>query len=369
VIPGYGQPTYDPLEDLTEETTVSSWAPVDLSAFIDGTFLPPQPGLLFRLDGVGLLYPGRVHSFHGESESGKSWVALISSVEVLNNGGTVLYVDFESTPDEIVARLLRLGVDAESLCARFYYVQPECSSDLDPQSFSDLLGRQYDLAVIDGVTESLGLYKAPSVDNDAVTTWGRKLPRRIARETGAAVVCIDHVTKSAESRGRFAIGGQAKLALLDGAAYVVEPKDLAPGQVGWIILRVAKDRAGQVRQNSGTRRASDQTQEAARIRVDSTSPSKMVYTVEPFGSFVNPDTGESTFRPTHLMERVSRHVEAYPGQSKTAIETAVLGKAEAKRRALDLLVAEGYIVATDYIARGKPGKRYSSLLSYREHPE
>jgi hypothetical protein len=37
-----------------------------------------------------------------------------------------------------------------------------------------------------------------------------RVPRALARTTGAAVVCIDHVVKSANG-GWFAIGAQAKL--------------------------------------------------------------------------------------------------------------------------------------------------------------
>jgi hypothetical protein len=38
-----------------------------------------------------------VHVFNGETESGKSWLAQAATAEVLCNGGTALYLDFEST--------------------------------------------------------------------------------------------------------------------------------------------------------------------------------------------------------------------------------------------------------------------------------
>ena len=44
-------------------------------AIRNGTYTPERPGLMPRTDGPCLLYPGRVHSLHGESESGKSLVA------------------------------------------------------------------------------------------------------------------------------------------------------------------------------------------------------------------------------------------------------------------------------------------------------
>lgn len=347
-------------------TEPSSWEPVDLTAFLNGTHVPPSAGLLHRSDGIGLLYPGRVHSFHGESESGKSWVAQIATAEVLLTGATVLYLDFESTADEVIARLLLLGASPQTIAERLRYVQPAVSSDADPVAFSRLLGRSYALAVLDGVTESLGLYGASSNDGDDVTRWGRKLPRRIARETGAAVVAIDHVTKSEDGRGRFAIGSQAKLALLDGAAFTIEPKDVAPGQCGTFILRVGKDRAGQVRRHGGTFRASDRTQEIARIRFDSTDPRKIRYAVEPHTSFVDPDTGESTFRPSYLMGRVSQFVADNPGTNRTEILNGVTGNRVAKGVALDILEREVYVRAESYVSRGKAGKRYSNVRLYRE---
>lgn len=353
-------------EEAGESGSGSSWLPVALDDYLDGTHDPPLPELLRRSDGVGMLYPGRVHWCHGESESGKSWVAQIATVEVLAGGGRVVYLDFESTPDEVLARLLLLGADPEVLRERFHYTAPQVSSDKDVKGFAALLGGCYGLVVIDGVTESLGLYGTSSNDSDEVTAWGRKLPRRIARKTGAAVVCIDHVTKSEEGRGRYPIGSQAKVSLLDGCAYVVEPKDLAPGKAGWLIVRVGKDRAGQVRKHSGPFRASDRTQETARIRIDSTDPQRIKYEVRPFVEHVDPETGRATFRPTLLMERASRYIEVNPEQSKTDISDRVSGNAKALRTAIDVLFEEGYVSAVAYTARGKEGHRYRTNRPYRE---
>ena len=73
-------------------------------------------------------------------------------------------------------------------------------------------------------------------------------PRWLAR-TGAAVVLVDHVTKSQEGRGRWAIGSERKLWGLDGAAYGFE--SLVPfgrGKTGLVKITVAKDRCGHIRQ-------------------------------------------------------------------------------------------------------------------------
>ena len=85
-----------------------------------------------------------------------------------------------------------------------------------------MLSGRYALGVIDGVTDALGVFGFSTNDNDDVARWIRSVPKLIAARTGAAVVLIDHVTKDAWNRNRFAIGGQAKMAGLTGAAYTAE---------------------------------------------------------------------------------------------------------------------------------------------------
>jgi len=70
----------------------------------------------------------------------------------------------------------------------------------------------YGLAVIDGVTDSMGLFGLFGKDADDVARWHRTLPKAVASKTGAAVVCVDHVAKDSQTRGRFALGSQHKMA-------------------------------------------------------------------------------------------------------------------------------------------------------------
>jgi hypothetical protein len=63
----------------------------------------------------------------------------------------------------------------------------------------------------------------------------------------AAVVCVDHVAKHT-NRGRFALGGQHKMAGLSRAAHIMEMEQpFAIGQCGVANVRVGKDRPGRVR--------------------------------------------------------------------------------------------------------------------------
>jgi hypothetical protein len=337
--------------------TAASWAPIDLGPFLDGTVRPVLPSLLTRTDGVSLIYPGLTHSLHGESESGKSWVMQAEAAQVLANGGRVLFLDFESDAGALVERLRLLGVTDEAIRERFSYVHPE----VDPRNpneaatFEAMLTQGFRLAILDGVTDAVGLFGLESRDNDALTMWARLLPKRIADSTGAAVVMVDHVTKDSESRGRFAIGGQAKLATITGAAYTVETaQPLGRGLRGVIVLRVAKDRPGYVRGHSGRQRASDRTQEAARIIVDSTLEDMVTVTVEPPSD--SADRSSSTFRPTTLMERVSEalHVSTRGPLSFRQLDEVVHGKAQAKRDAIRILITEGHVTVT-------PGPRGANL--------
>lgn len=352
--------------DTGERLEPSSWADVDLTGLLDGTYRPIEPTLMPRGDGTCLVYPGLTHSFHGESESGKSLLAQMETVRLVNAGEHVLYLDHEADPDATVARLQMLGGQPDRIVECFHYKQPEAhpgTGGAEQADWQAMLARTYTLAVVDGVTDSLGLFGFGTQDNDDIARWARVLPRRIAADTGAAVIVIDHVTKDKESRGRFAIGGQAKIAGLTGAAYTVETtKPLGRGLAGEIVLRVGKDRPGHVRGHSGDMRGHDRTQETARVIVDSTvNPDRPTVTVTgPHSS----DGASDRFRPTALMERISRHIEA-AGEpvSWTAMRADVSGKTEAKRQALDVLVTEGYLSRE---AGSRNANLHRSVTPYRQ---
>jgi hypothetical protein len=317
----------------------STWEPEDLSAILDGTFTAVEPMYFERADGAQLLYPGLVHSFHGESESGKSLVAQHVCAERLRSGGTACYVDFESDAPTVVGRILQMGATPDQIKAGLTYLRPAViPTGRDLERFNALMGQSFDVAIIDGVTESMGIFGVrSSMDNDEVTRWMRAFPRRMARQTRAAVVLIDHVTKSSDGRGRFAIGAQAKLAGLDGAAYTIDVRQpLGRGMRGAVSMRIAKDRPGAVRPTCGTF-AEDRTQEAAYIIIDSSgADGRIVVDVRP------PLPDED--RRADLMVAVSMAIEGLPESlSQSEIVRRVRGKAIDVRHALNQLVVLGNV--------------------------
>lgn len=317
-----------------------SWCAVDLSCYLDGRYTPPRPTLLRRTDDVCLLYPGLTHSIHGEPESGKSFLVQYEAARLIMEGQFVLYVDFESDAGSLAERLTLLGATRRAIEQRFTYVRPETnpSQGEDANDFAAMLNKRYALAVIDGVSESMAVMGTAGTDpNSDAIDWATRLPRRIADATGAAVVQIDHVTKNSETRGRWAIGGQAKLSALTGAAYMVEVREpLGRGRRGALTLWVAKDRPGFVRGHSGARRP-DGVQQAAEVVVDSTGE-HVEFTVSPPALA---SVGDEALEKMKV--RIAEFLNGAPGASLNKIRNCVDGNNSRKGHALNSLVADGYV--------------------------
>ncbi|VBA47125.1 bifunctional DNA primase/polymerase [Mycobacterium attenuatum] len=361
-----------------DDDALPSWAPVDIGKARRGVGAAP-PTVLARSDGECLFYPGKTHSVHGESESGKSWLVQCATAEQLIAGNPVLYIDFEDEGGPVAQRLILLGVPPEVVDdpTMFVYVHPEeaPSTDAERAAFDALLGRSYTLAVIDGVTDSMGVFGLSTKDNDDVARWQRALPKAIARQTGAAVVCVDHVTKDTDNRGRFALGGQHKMAGLSGAAYLVEMEQpFAAGQAGRASVRVGKDRPGLVRGLGGRWRKTDRTQHVADLYLDSTDPEHTGWSLDaPSNAGKSTETDESrskpgkkAFRPTWFMEQVSRYLEETDNPAERTSNKIVAAmceerKAQGKtahrqrwRDAIKVLVEEGF-------AKTEAGARESQI--------
>lgn len=242
----YGEP-----QAAQEKESRRSWRPQNLSEFVHGTFKPVLPTVGARADGVGVLYPGRMSTVAAESEAGKTWLALILVLQELNRGNHAVYLDFEDEAAGVVGRLLSMGANMDDLLERFHYIRPEEElSTVDLMDLKEVLTLGPTLAVVDGVTEGMSMHGLNINDNKDVAVFGRKVLRPI-QDAGPAVVTLDHVVKSNENRGRYAIGGVHKLNGLNGVMYLMENiKPFGIGVKGMSRLRIAKDRPGQLRKES-----------------------------------------------------------------------------------------------------------------------
>ena len=230
----------------------TGWSFSDLTPVLDGTHKPAQPVVGARDDGIGLFYPGRVNGIQGESEAGKSWVALISCLTEINRGNHVVYMDFEDSEEGVVSRLLLIGATPRDLTEQFHYVRPGTTPT--PAALKAFIARIGDLGpslvVVDGVTEAMVMLGLELKENTEIAKFGRMLLRPLA-DTGAAVVPLDHVVKNNESRGRYALGGVHKLNAVDGVQYMLEAvRPFGINTEGRSRLRIAKDRPAQIRRHA-----------------------------------------------------------------------------------------------------------------------
>ena len=118
---------------------------------------------------------------------------------------------------------------------------------------------------------------------------------------------------------------------------------------------VAKDRPGN--------RAKHST--AAMIDIDGTD-TVVTYKVHLSDAAAAHAAGER-FRPTVLMDRVSRYIETHPGAGAREVRSGVSGKNNVVAQALEVLIEEGWVSATPTGA-GKTTE-HRSVRPYREGDE
>lgn len=239
-------------EPEKEEKESTGWTFTNLESVLNGSYKPPQPTVGCRDDGIGLFYPGKMNSVAGESEGGKTWLALIGCAVEMKRGNHVVYMDFEDDAGGVVSRLLLLGATPDDIREKFHYVRPEAAPDAaDKATFmAAVTAVRPTLAIADGVTEGMSMFGLELKDNTDIAKFGQRLLRPFTK-LNAAAVTLDHVVKNGENRGRYSLGGVHKLNGLSGVMYIVEP--VAPfgiGVTGRSRIRIAKDRPGQIRRHA-----------------------------------------------------------------------------------------------------------------------
>ena len=329
----------------------SSWRPIPL----EGPVEDDAPPSILKIEGTNrcLLYPGSTNSIFGESESGKSLLAIVAAREVIERGGRVLWLDYEDSPRRFRSRLDSMSVPPD-LWGSIDYLNPvhalwskrTNASTGAHADFVDLLrASRYELAVVDTMTGAMSVEGLDPLSMTDVEQLYRVLTGEIVKRTGAAVLVLDHVTKSSDTRGRYPIGSERKLSGVTGAAFAIEvtrawSRALGGEPVhGAAVLKIAKDRAGYVR---GGR---SELSVVASIEV----------TAEPDGGLrmrvVDPrDT--VPLPPHELIVRVVDVLRRYPGLSKSGLENELGGKATTVRNVRDYLVDRG-VIRVDVQGRGQ----------------
>ncbi len=340
------------------------WVPAGdeiIEAVLSGDYKEPRGTVLYREDRLALFYPGALNGIFGESECGKTWLALLAAKQELERGHHVVYMNYEDSASKTLVRLLALGVDPAALrTGKFsHFTDPPPILVEDSANESYLLNLisergKPSLVVVDGVTPAMSMLdlnpdKGIEVDrfySAAPTWWARR---------GAAVVLIDHVTKSKDYRGRWAIGSERKVSGLDGAAYTVDVrKQFAKGRSGYAMVRISKDRNGSVREHE----AEDKL--IAVFKLSSEAGDGKV-TAE----LCVPEPAEDKL--ASCMAQIDRLLSTSKEPlGIRAIRDGVRGSNVMKTRALDKLVEQGYVEAISGSRKGQTV--YRRVRPYEVNP-
>ena len=333
-------PNRKPKPDTPDNVLVSSWGRIDLAEILAGDFVRLLPTLLYRTDNIAAFYAGKLNDLHGQSESGKTWIALATAAGELNAGATVVWVDWEDDAVTAVGRLRCLGVEPDVIADRFAFFRPSAAPDLDehPRFLALVAELAPTLVVIDGVTESMaaaGLDPNVAVD---FARWVGDLPTPITA-LGPAVLWVDHVKRGNETGD--AIGSVHKRNIIDGVSYeVVNAKPFAPGAAGYSRLKVTKDRPGSIRERC---RDADRKHFADfHLEPDFQTKDRLVWSLRP-PEFESKGDG---MRPMKEMERVTSALAEFGDLNTTSLRGAVTGKNERVDLAVSVLEEEGYITVT-----------------------
>jgi AAA domain len=205
------------------------------------------PSIGKRADGQHLFYAGAINMIFGDSNSGKSWIALAICQQEAQAGRHVVYLDYESQARTIKGRLTSIGVTPEQM-KRVHHVTCEGSF---AKSYEEWLDKAVDkwkptTLIIDTAGEAQSAQAdLTGSEADMIVKWRKMLPERYA-QLGLCVIEIDHTGVSWEAADRVQ-GSFRKKAGLTGISILASADKAHPhkkGVRGRTKLICRKDREG-----------------------------------------------------------------------------------------------------------------------------
>jgi hypothetical protein len=220
----------------------ASWHIIRASNIEDSPDEPPT--VLEYSNNTFALYSGQLNWMYGREESTKTWVALLTAVQVARSGRSVLFVEYEMHPKRLHRRFKALeATDAEM--RRIGVVYPK--SRLHPVSQEQLarevaaLGLTLGLVVVDSVGAALSRSGLDSNREGDIEEWVEESPRWMLDQwPSAAVLLIDHTSHD----GGHALGSVRKGNTTDTMFAVVKRGDMSREILGTTLVTCEKDRDG-----------------------------------------------------------------------------------------------------------------------------
>jgi hypothetical protein len=320
-----------------------AWVQGDINELLDKGLKVVEPEILTRTDGRALFYLGKLNGIVGESESAKTWLALLAATQLLKAHRSVMMIDYESDLASILGRLLSMGVPEAILRAGYFqYYRIESKLTHQTRAGLEIPAAGCALVVIDGVTEAMAIQGLKSDSDTDIASFYEILPKWLA-DAGPAVVTIDHPSKARDSRGSYANGSQHKKSGITGAYYGVDVKEpWGKGRRGRTSITVFKDRNGAVR-------AYSEANLIGTLHGDSTADANGDFVIE---CWIEPPTllpnghatGSTSPMKTYALKQIISLVkQSHQGISKTAAHKSIGGNKQTFNLTAEWLVNEGYL--------------------------
>ncbi len=228
---------------MTEPSRIAAMLgqPVDLLSLDTSQSRPWTPGA------KQITRPGLRSIWFGARGSGKSIAALILSVQVIEAGGSIVYLDWENGPRRQAERLEAILLDRpaptrDAVRERFdYRPNPRLGKLPHTESVEEwaalFAGR--DLAVIDSTARALAQL---ALDENSTHDFGRFMVGYIdpPAKRGTAMTLLDNTGWAEADRSR---GASAKWDMVE-LVYKITSSDFAPDKPGTITLDRVRSRDG-----------------------------------------------------------------------------------------------------------------------------
>lgn len=319
------------------------WTPVKLAE------IPDEPPVQPTLGELGIAYPGKRHVFSGPQESAKTLCAYILGLEVLRHDGLFCLIDFEMGRWEARNRLRELGATNAELAHVLYFEPEGRMPEHVPEVIRSHCEERNAIVVIDAAAGAFAFEELDDNKRMDVERFGARYVEPF-RKAGIATLVLDHVVKSSEARGAYAIGSERKVGQTDIHLGFSVVTPIKRGGHGIYKVTTHKDRGGFLKRGklADFELASDPASHA------------ISWTLRPA---VEADE-DHPFRPTHLMEKVSRYLERQTepvaiGEVKSTVE----GKATYVVEAVNILIEDGFISES---VGPRNARLLESIRAYRE---
>jgi hypothetical protein len=194
--------------DLEEASADAASLDPERAVVIDCREKPPAPKMLIE----HLIYRGASHWLAGHVKDGKSIIALWAANEIMENGGHVLWMDWENGTTRLQRWLYELGANPEIVERQFHlYDSPSLGlgGEAIEAQFDAWAERWPDaLVVIDSMSKALPSGLSDNSADD-VTDWTMGILKPLTRRAFTPIV-IDHERKDGSAKDRYGRGSGAK---------------------------------------------------------------------------------------------------------------------------------------------------------------